>query len=71
MNKACRYNNSGACGYGVAIGVIAFLLAIAFTAIDVYFPYISNVNARKFVVLVELGVSGRDELSLDEDEHLI
>ena len=60
MNDTCRYNNSGACGYGVAIGVIAFLLSIAFTALEVYFPYISNVTVRKIAVLIELGVSGRE-----------
>lgn len=60
MNNVCRYNNSGACGYGVAIGVIAFLLSIAFTALDVYFPYISSVSVRKIVVLIELGASGRE-----------
>lgn len=57
-DDVCRYNSSGACGYGVAIGVIAFLLAIAFTGLDIYFPNISNIKTRKGVVLAELIVSG-------------
>jgi hypothetical protein len=43
----------------VAIGVIAFLLTMAFTGLDVYFPNISNIKTRKTAVLVELGSSGK------------
>jgi hypothetical protein len=57
-DDGCRYNGSNACGYGVAIGVIAFLLTMAFTGLDVYFPNISNIKTRKTAVLVELGSSG-------------
>jgi len=57
-NNVCRYNSSSACGYGIAIGVIAFLLTLAFTGLDVYFPNISNIKTRKTLVLAELGVSG-------------
>jgi hypothetical protein len=31
---------------------------MAFTALDVYFPNISNIKQRKTAVLVELGASG-------------
>ncbi len=58
-DDGCRYNGSNACGYGVAIGVIAFLLTMAFTGLDVYFPNISNIKTRKTAVLVELGSSGK------------
>jgi len=58
VDSVCRYNSSNACGYGVAIGVIAFLLTMAFTGLDVYFPNISNIKTRKTVVLAELGTSG-------------
>ncbi|CAF1219008.1 unnamed protein product [Adineta ricciae] len=58
VNGVCRYNESNACGYGVAIGVIAFLLTIGFTALDVYFPNISNIKTRRTAVLSELGASG-------------
>ncbi|CAF0725750.1 unnamed protein product [Adineta ricciae] len=56
-NNQCRYNNSGACGYGIAIGVIAFLLTIAFTGLDVYFPNIANIKTRKIIVVTELIIS--------------
>ncbi len=59
VEGVCRYNGSNACGYGVGIGVISFLLTIAFTALDVYFPNISNIKQRKFVVLGELAASGK------------
>ncbi|UJR33703.1 hypothetical protein I4U23_021132 [Adineta vaga] len=57
-NNICRYNESNACGYGVAIGVIAFLLTIAFTGLDVYFPNISNIKTRRTIVIAELAISG-------------
>lgn len=63
----CRYNGSGACGYGIAIGVIAFLATIFFTAVDVYFQHISRAEVRKVVVLVELGVSGTRDFFVDEN----
>jgi len=59
VEDVCRYNDSNACGYGVGIGVIAFLLTMAFTGLDVYFPNISNVKQRKMVVVAELISSGR------------
>ncbi|UJR13578.1 hypothetical protein I4U23_000591 [Adineta vaga] len=58
VDGKCRYNESNACGYGVGIGVIAFLLTIGFTALDIYFPNISNVKTRRSAVLGELGASG-------------
>ena len=59
VEDVCRYNDSNACGYGVGIGVIAFLLTMAFTGHDVYFPNISKVNQRKMVVVTELISLGR------------
>ncbi len=58
MNDTCRYNGSNACGYGVAIGVIAFVVTMIFMGLDIYFPNISNIKTRKTVVLAELGTSG-------------
>ncbi|CAF0736052.1 unnamed protein product [Rotaria sp. Silwood1] len=57
-NNICRYNGSNACGYGVAIGVIAFLFAMLFMGLDVYFPNISNITQRKGIVLAEVITSG-------------
>ncbi|CAF2329639.1 unnamed protein product [Rotaria sp. Silwood2] len=57
-NNTCRYNGSNACGYGIAIGVIAFLLAMLFMGLDIYFPNISNITKRKGIVLAELIISG-------------
>jgi len=58
QNDRCVYNGSNACGYGVGIGVIAFLLTMAFMGLDVYFPNISNIKTRKTVVVAELITSG-------------
>jgi hypothetical protein len=58
LNDTCRYNGSNACGYGVAIGVIAFVVTMIFMGLDIYFPNISNIKTRKTVVLAELGTSG-------------
>uniref|UniRef100_A0A8D0DTY4 Synaptogyrin n=1 Tax=Salvator merianae TaxID=96440 RepID=A0A8D0DTY4_SALMN len=55
----CIYNsNEGACNYGIAIGLIAFLACIFFLAVDLYFQQISSVKDRKRVVLIDLGFSG-------------
>lgn len=57
-NDTCRYNASNACGYGIAIGVIAFIAAMVFTGLDIYFPNVSNINTRKAIVIAELITSG-------------
>jgi hypothetical protein len=58
-NGMCVYNGSNACGFGIAIGVIAFLLTMAFTGLDIYFPNISNIKTRKTIVVAELAISGK------------
>lgn len=55
----CVYNrNPNACGYGVTVGVLAFLTCLLYLALDVYFPQISSVKDRKKAVLSDIGVSG-------------
>ncbi|XP_062999179.1 synaptogyrin-3 [Elgaria multicarinata webbii] len=55
----CIYNgHEGACNYGIAIGLIAFLACAIFLVVDLYFQQISSVKDRKRVVLVDLGFSG-------------
>ena len=55
----CIYNrNPNACGYGVTVGVLAFLTCLLYLALDVYFPQISSVKDRKKAVLSDIGVSG-------------
>ncbi|XP_015284416.1 PREDICTED: synaptogyrin-3-like, partial [Gekko japonicus] len=54
----CIYNgHEGACNYGVAIGLIAFLACCFFLVVDLYFQQISSVKDRKRVVLLDLGFS--------------
>uniref|UniRef100_A0A8C2NNX0 MARVEL domain-containing protein n=1 Tax=Capra hircus TaxID=9925 RepID=A0A8C2NNX0_CAPHI len=54
----CIYNrNPNACGYGVTVGVLAFLTCLLYLALDVYFPQISSVKDRKKAVLSDIGVS--------------
>jgi hypothetical protein len=55
----CQMRDSGACGYGIGIGVMAFLFCIAFLIIDVLFDNMSSVQHRKYAVLADLIVSGK------------
>ncbi|KAM4583878.1 synaptogyrin-2b [Odontesthes bonariensis] len=55
----CVFNeNDSACHYAVGIGVIAFLACVAFLVLDVYVPFMSNAQERKYVVMADLGFSG-------------
>ncbi|XP_077173024.1 synaptogyrin-3 [Paroedura picta] len=55
----CVYNgHEGACNYGVAIGLIAFLACCFFLVVDLNFQQISSVKDRKRVVLLDLAFSG-------------
>lgn len=55
----CIFNrNQDACGYGITVGVLAFLSCLLYLALDIYFPQISSVKDRKKVVLSDIGVSG-------------
>ncbi|XP_045691905.1 synaptogyrin-2 isoform X2 [Phyllostomus hastatus] len=62
--KYCVFNrNEDACRYGSAIGVLAFLACAFFFVVDVYFPQISNVTDRKYLVVGDLLFSGPAGLS--------
>ncbi|XP_076584670.1 synaptogyrin-2b [Chaetodon auriga] len=55
----CMFNqNDSACQYAVGIGVIAFLACVAFLVLDVYVPFMSNAQERKYAVMADLGFSG-------------
>lgn len=55
----CLYNeDSNACNYGVAIGVIGFLASMAFIAGEYLFEQMSSVKTRKHYVMADLGFSG-------------
>ncbi|KAH3872986.1 synaptogyrin-3-like [Dreissena polymorpha] len=54
----CQMNDSGACGYGIGIGVTAFLICIGFLILDGMFDSISSVQYRKWAVLADLVISG-------------
>ncbi|ESP03938.1 hypothetical protein LOTGIDRAFT_156540 [Lottia gigantea] len=54
----CQMNNSGACGYGVGIGVLAFLICIGFLVVDAMFENLSSIQHRKYAVMADMGVSG-------------
>lgn len=57
--KYCVFNhNEDACRYASAIGVLAFLASACFLVVDVYFPQISNVTDRKYLVIGDLLFSG-------------
>ena len=52
------HDDTNACNYGVAIGVIAFLLCIGFLLLDAMFDNISNIQHRKYAVIADIGASG-------------
>ena len=55
----CVYNGqSSACGFGIAIGVFAFLACTLFLVVDALFDNLSNVTHRKYAVIGDLAFSG-------------
>ncbi|CAB1350152.1 unnamed protein product [Coregonus sp. 'balchen'] len=55
----CMFNgNDSACGFGVGIGILAFLACVIFIVLDAYFPQISNAKERKNIVTGDLIFSG-------------
>lgn len=58
-NHRCQFANPSACSYGVGIGIIAFIICIAFLVLDALFDQISGVQHRKYAVLADLAVSGK------------
>uniref|UniRef100_A0A665UYT7 Synaptogyrin n=1 Tax=Echeneis naucrates TaxID=173247 RepID=A0A665UYT7_ECHNA len=55
----CFFNqNDSACHYAVGIGVIAFLACVGFLVLDVYLPFMSNAQERKYAVMADLIFSG-------------
>lgn len=55
----CMFNeNDSACGYGVGIGIIAFLACVVMLVVDANFPQISNANQRKIIVVGDFVFSG-------------
>lgn len=55
----CVFNgNAGACRFGVALGLGAFLACAAFLMLDLRFQQISSVRDRRRAVLLDLGFSG-------------
>lgn len=55
----CPLDEDGhACGFGITIGVIAFLVCVVFLLIDARFDSFSNVKTRKRAVIVDMAFSG-------------
>lgn len=55
----CLYGaDQNACNYGIVVGVMAFLACISFLICDAFFHQISNVDHRKYCVIMDMGFSG-------------
>ncbi|XP_028316513.1 synaptogyrin-2b [Gouania willdenowi] len=55
----CVFNqNASACQYAVTIGVLGFLACVAFLLLDVYVPFMTNMQEKKYAVMADLGFSG-------------
>lgn len=51
----CPLNDDyNACGFGIAIGVIAFLAALLFLLVDARFDMFSNVKTRRRAVIADM-----------------
>ena len=50
-------NDSSACGFGITIGVIAFLASLLFLIFDAKFDSFSNIKTRRRIVVADLGFS--------------
>jgi len=58
-NDTCAYNETnGACSFGIGVGVIAFLAALGFLAMDAMFDNFSSIKTRRHVVIGDMGFSG-------------
>jgi hypothetical protein len=56
----CNFNgDSGACGYGETVGVMAFIILLVYIGLDALFDNISNVQHRKYIVLADIALSGK------------
>ncbi|XP_041853649.1 synaptogyrin-2a [Melanotaenia boesemani] len=54
-NAKCMFNeNDSACSFAMGIGILAFLACVVFLILDAYFPKMSNVNERKYIVIGDL-----------------
>lgn len=53
----CPYVAAGACGFGTAIGVVAFLALVAFLVIEATFENIVNLDNRRYALISELTFS--------------
>lgn len=51
---ACAYGEPSACGYGIFVGVTAFLVLTVFLVTDVIFDNLSNVMHRKYIVIADI-----------------
>lgn len=57
--KLCVYDeDDGACNYGIAIGVIAFIACLIFLATDFFMDTIPNTEVKKYIFLADLLFSG-------------
>ena len=54
----------GVCDYGTAVGVLAFLLLLAFLGADAFFDNVSNVQLRKYIVIADIVCFGKLFLSM-------
>ncbi|XP_057673805.1 synaptogyrin-2a [Corythoichthys intestinalis] len=54
----CIFNGrDSACGYGMWVGVLAFLACVVLVVLDAYFPRISNAKERKYIIIGDLAFS--------------
>ena len=55
----CAYGDPGNCGFGIAVGVLAFLGLLAFLVLDALFDNFSNALHRKYIVMADIVFSGK------------
>jgi hypothetical protein len=61
LSGQCLYNESGACGYIIAIGVLAFIICLVFMTKDVgmiILDFSGNIFVKKIVIIIDMSVNG-------------
>ncbi|CAK8688134.1 synaptogyrin-2-like [Clavelina lepadiformis] len=57
-NECIFGQNDNACHYGVAIGIMGFIIVTVFFVVDLIFPSISSAEKRKKIVMADMFFSG-------------
>lgn len=67
----CGYGEHGACGYGIFVGLTAFLIAATFLVFDGIFDNISNIMRRKYIVIADIMTACKGRSMLEAQPYSV